>query len=100
MCSMKNEVNILMKNIVDVALAGFGFWSFGFGLVMGDGPGTTPLYGVGHFFFAPDVNLKGSGELYLRFFLQVAFVCTMTTIVSGAMAERWGAKSKHNVRFQ
>ena len=38
MCSMKNEVNILVKNIVDVAVGGFVFWVVGFGLVMGDHP--------------------------------------------------------------
>ena len=26
MCSMKNEVNILMKNVIDVVLGGLLFW--------------------------------------------------------------------------
>ena len=37
MCSMKNEVNILCKNVVDVVLGGMSFWAFGYGLVMGPG---------------------------------------------------------------
>ena len=32
-CFMKNEVNILVKNVVDVAIGGFTFWCFGFGLL-------------------------------------------------------------------
>ncbi|XP_059088618.1 putative ammonium transporter 2 [Tigriopus californicus] len=88
MCSMKNEVNIMVKNIVDVALGGFTFWCFGYGLVMGKSEYSTPLYGVGYFFFSPDANQYGTGEAYLRFFFQLAYVSSATTIVSGAMAER------------
>ena len=71
MCSMKNEVNILVKNVVDVAVGGFVFWVVGFGLVMGDHAYSNPFVGVGHFFFSPDVNKRGTGELFLRFFFQV-----------------------------
>ncbi len=67
MCSMKNEVSILMKNVVSVALGGMVFWAAGFGLAMGEGTGSNPFCGgLGHFFFSPDVNRVGSGELYLR----------------------------------
>ena len=88
MCSMKNEVNILVKNVLDVFLGGLVFWAFGYGLALGDSEWATPLYGAGDFFFAPDVNEHGSGEKYLRFFFQMAYVSISTTIVSGAMAER------------
>ena len=88
MCSMKNEVSILVKNVLDVVIGGFVFWCVGYGIVAGDTKYTTPLYGVGYFFFGPDVNEHGSGEAYLKFFFQMAYVSSATTIVSGAMAER------------
>ena len=88
MCSMKNEVNILVKNVLDVFLGGIVFWALGFGLVLGDSEYSTPWYGVGDFFFSPDVNAHGTGEKFLRFFFQLAYVSISTTIVSGAMAER------------
>ena len=85
---MKNEVNILVKNVLDVFLGGFVFWAVGFGLVSGESEYTNPLFGVGDFLFNPDVNIHGSGEKYLRFFFQVSMVSISTTIVSGSMAER------------
>ena len=30
--SLKNEVNIMMKNVVDVVLGGLTYWAFGYGL--------------------------------------------------------------------
>ena len=30
--SLKNEVNIMMKNVVDVVLGGLSYWAFGYGL--------------------------------------------------------------------
>ena len=30
--SLKNEVNIMMKNLVEVVLGGITYWSFGYGL--------------------------------------------------------------------
>jgi ammonia channel protein AmtB len=35
---MKNEVNILMTNVIDVGLGGFTFWCLGYGLAFGDNP--------------------------------------------------------------
>lgn len=37
--SLKNEVNIMMKNVVDVVLGGVTYWAFGYGFSYGDGPG-------------------------------------------------------------
>ena len=45
--SLKNEVNIMMKNVVDVLLGGLTYWAFGYGLSYGSGPGTNPFFGVG-----------------------------------------------------
>ena len=77
-----------MKNLIDVGVGGFVFWAFGFGLVYGEHPYSTPYYGIGHFFFAPDPHIHGSGELYLRFFFSAATSSFSTSIISGAMAER------------
>ena len=33
--SLKNEVNIMMKNVVDVVLGGLTYWAFGYGLSYG-----------------------------------------------------------------
>ena len=38
--SLKNEVNIMMKNVVDVVLGGVTYWAFGYGLSYGSGKGT------------------------------------------------------------
>ena len=90
MCSQKNEVNILMKNIVDVAIGGFLFWAVGYSIVKGDHPRyTTRFFGVGKYFFTPNANVRGTGEEFLDFFLQTGYVTTATTIPSGAMAERY-----------
>ena len=77
-----------MKNLIDVGMGGFVYWSFGFGLVYGDHPYSTPYYGVGHFFFRPDPKVQGSGELYLRYFSSAAMSAFSTSVISGAMAER------------
>ena len=91
---MKNEVNILMKNAVDVVLGGFLFWCVGYGIVAGEHPRySNPFSGFGEFFFNPDVNRLGTGEKFLHFFYHVAHVSTSTTIVSGAVAERSNFKS-------
>ncbi len=34
--SLKNEVNIMMKNVVDVVLGGLTYWAFGYGLTFGE----------------------------------------------------------------
>ena len=44
---------------------------------------TTPFYGVGKFFYAPDVKKLFTGESLLHFFYQFALSSTATTISSG-----------------
>lgn len=94
MCHMKNEVNILMTNVLDVALNGISFWTFGYGFAFGNHSDyKTSIYGVGDFFFSPDINKHHSGEKYLHFFYQLALASTCTTIPSGSMAERANFKA-------
>ena len=33
--SLKNQTNIMMKNVVDVVLGGLTYWAFGYGLSYG-----------------------------------------------------------------
>ena len=94
LCGRKNEVNILMRNALDVVLSGFMFWCIGYAIVFGDDETySTPFFGVGGYFYSLDVNEKGSGERYLRLFYQITFVSCMTTIASAAMAERANMKA-------
>lgn len=87
--STKNEVNIMMKNVVDIFLGGFTYWLFGFGFQFGYGPFTTPLIGIGSFALDVDRDDSTMGAIYTAFIFQLSFATTATTIVSGAMAERF-----------
>ena len=84
--SPKNEVNIMVKNALDVVFGGITYWAFGFGLSFGAEAGTNPFVGIGCFFV--DANDENMGYVYAVFIFQLSFATTSTTIVSGAMAER------------
>ncbi|XP_046350570.2 putative ammonium transporter 2 [Haliotis rufescens] len=85
--SSKNEVNIMVKNAVDVICGGLTYWMFGYGLSFGeDERYTNPFNGWGDFFVTADE--ESLGYVYSKFFFQASFATTATTIVSGAMAER------------
>ena len=43
--SLKNEVNIMMKNVVDVVLGGVTYWAFGYGLSYGSGEARNIIRG-------------------------------------------------------
>ena len=45
MCSLKNEVHLLMKNMAACCAGGLMFWAFGWAFCMGDGEYATPFYG-------------------------------------------------------
>lgn len=85
--SAKNEVNIMVKNAVDVVFGGVTYWAFGYGLTFGQGPYSNPFCGVGSFLLDSE-NGKEMGIVYSTFIFQLSFATTATTIVSGAMAER------------
>ena len=84
--STKNEVNIMVKNAVDVIFGGLTYWAFGYSLALGTDPGSTPFYGYGQ--FAVDSTPDTMGVIHATFIFQLSFATTATTIVSGAMAER------------
>lgn len=80
----KNAANIVMKNMMDIALGSLVFWIVGFGLMFGTD--------IGGFIGAPDLFVTGDyGASYpssAYFIFQTMFCATAATIVSGAMAER------------
>lgn len=91
--SLKNEVNIMMKNIVDIVLGGFTYWLFGYGLSFGRSSYTNPFIGLGDFCIDPFVGDPLMGPIFAAFLFQLSFATTATTIVSGAMAERCNFKA-------
>ncbi|TRY73665.1 hypothetical protein TCAL_01884, partial [Tigriopus californicus] len=84
--SLKNEVNIMMKNVVDVVFGGITYWALGYGLSYGSGPGTNPFFGFGDWFV--NANGKDIGPVFTTFLFQLSFATTATTIVSGGIGER------------
>lgn len=86
--SVKNEVNIMMKNIIDIVLGGFTYWIFGYGMSFGRGSLSNPFIALGDFLIDPDVGDPLMGPMFAAFLFQLSFSTTATTIVSGAMAER------------
>ena len=85
--SLKNEVNIMMKNVVDVVLGGVTYWAFGYGMSYGEDSGTSWLMGMGDW-FVDDEGVR-IGPTFTGFIFQMSFATTATTIVSGAIAERF-----------
>lgn len=86
--SIKNEVNIMMKNVIDIVLGGFTYWLFGYGMSFGRGPLSNPFMAIGDFLLDPPVGDELMGQIFAAFLFQLSFATTSTTIVSGAMAER------------
>jgi len=89
--SVKNEANIMMKNVVDVVFGGFTYWLFGFSMSFGNQVGSTSYFGVGE--YAVDSDYEIMGPVFASFMFQLSFATTATTIVSGTMAERCNFKS-------
>jgi ammonia channel protein AmtB len=84
--NVKSEINIMVKNALDVVFGGVTYWAFGFAFSFGDSYGSNPFIGFGHFFV--NVPENRMGYIYALFLFQLSFATTSTTIVSGAMAER------------
>ncbi len=84
--SGKSEVNIMLKNALDVVFGGITYWSFGFGLSFGAGRGSNAFMGIGCFFV--DGSRENMGYVFAMFLFQLSFATTATTIISGAMVER------------
>ncbi|GFY36978.1 putative ammonium transporter 3 [Trichonephila inaurata madagascariensis] len=83
----KNAINVLMKNVVDMVFGGLSYWMFGYGMSYGTSKGTNPVFAVGNYFV--DTSEVNMGYLYTTYIFQLSFASTATTIVSGAVAERF-----------
>lgn len=62
--SVKNEVNIMMKNIVDIVLGGFTYWLFGYGMSFGRGPLSNPFIAIGDFLLDPPAGDPLMGPIF------------------------------------
>ncbi|CAH1778550.1 unnamed protein product [Owenia fusiformis] len=85
--SLKNEVNIMVKNAVDVIYGGLSYWTFGYAFSFGEDSGSNPFIGIGYF-FVDSSDPNELGILFATFVFQLSFATTATTIASGMMAER------------
>ncbi|TMS33720.1 hypothetical protein L596_001427 [Steinernema carpocapsae] len=88
----KDEVNIMIKNVIDMIFGGLSYWCFGFGFTFGE-MWPNPFIGIGKFFFNPDNAMTQAGTSvegwrYASFLFQMSFATTTSTIVSASMAER------------
>jgi ammonium transporter, Amt family len=88
-----NRVNVMMKNFADMCVGGMSFWIFGFALMYGRGKLTNPFCGLGDFFVNAPSTDPLAGQIFTLYFLQMSFATKATTIVSGAVAERFRFKS-------
>ena len=91
MVSKKNEANIMVKNAVDVIYGGLSYWLFGFALSFGLSSHGNAFAGYGY--FLTDAHESKMGQVFSKYFFQLSFSTTATTIVSGAMAERTNLKA-------
>ena len=91
MVSQKNEANIMVKNAVDVIYGGLAYWLFGFAVSFGSEGRGNAFLGLGS--FLTDAGEDTMGQVFSKYFFQLSFSTTATTIVSGAMAERTNLKA-------
>ena len=82
----KNEVNIMVKNSVDVVFGSISYWMIGYGLSFGT-PSFHGIFGTSQFFLST-TDSDTLGHVFAHFFFQSSFATTATTIVSGSVAER------------
>lgn len=83
----KNASNIVMKNLMDFAIASVIFWLIGFGIMFGKD--WNGLIGISGFALKDSFEHLGLSIPLMSFLIfQTVFAGTAATIVSGAMAER------------
>jgi len=93
--SAKNAVNILFKNLMDLAVGTILFFIIGYGLMYPGDAFTGGWFGFGGFGIGAEAPTAAAGALHpaVDFLFQVAFAATAATIVSGAVAGRMQFKA-------
>ena len=81
----KNSINIIMKNMCDMAAGGIGYFLVGFALMFGWSQGGG-IIGLGNFGF--NSSFVTDHPIWIFFLFQMMFAAATATISSGAMAER------------
>lgn len=97
----KNTRTILLKNILDFSVGTLTFWALGYGVAYGGGNNQAggrsgyflsdtlvPQVSDGEPITADDLPAAAAEGTFAHFTLLLAYACTSTTIVSGALAER------------
>jgi ammonia channel protein AmtB len=77
--SLKNEVNIMMKNVVDVVLGGMTYWAFGYGLSYGESEYSNSFIAFGTWFV--DASGPEMGATFVTFLFQVLFLVSNSASV-------------------
>ncbi|XP_062545159.1 putative ammonium transporter 2 [Armigeres subalbatus] len=91
--NQKNEVDMMLRNVVDIVLGGLSFWMFGFAFMLGRSVFRNPFIGLGDFLIDASVNDPLMGQLMAVYLFQMTFSASATTIVGGAVAERCNFKA-------
>ncbi len=95
MVSKKDEVNIMMKNAIDVIVGGLSYWLFGYAFSFGDDVDWLHGFSGGsRFMLLPDNTDDDAGTHYASFFFHSSFATTATTIVSGEKQSDFHLKLK------
>jgi len=80
----KNNINVAIKNLMDLALSFACFWVFGYALAF-----KTPLLNFNFDKFNDGFLFSSSNSFQISYFVfQALFCTTCSTIISGAVAER------------
>jgi Amt family ammonium transporter len=82
---VKNSGNIIMKNVINLAIGSVVFFAVGFGFMYNGDRGG--LSGLPDIFARGDYTFSGTSS-YAFIIFQTMFCATAATIVSGALAER------------
>ena len=86
-CSMAgDEVNVMLKNVVDVVFGALAYYFLGYGISYGQP--SIPFMGLGDFMPDGSGSDIDTGLVFSRYLFQFSFAATSTTIVSGCVAMR------------
>lgn len=90
MVSCRSEANVMIKNMIDVSLGGAAYWFVGYGFSFGpNSKASNAMAGEGYFITDVDISdTSKEAHVYVKYFFQLSFATTATTICSGAVAER------------